>query len=194
MIRLRRHSGVPNGSGASPGGGGFGGSGGVCGGSAVLGVTGGLGLPGACPRPGPPGGFATPRPTTGGFTIGVAVGAVAEEPASTADATVPADAVDEGAVTADEGALVVAVAGVVGPGNGALSSGVALVPVPGSGPAGVGDNGPRFTAKKAMPPSAAAASSTAMSHTPIELLRRPPTSRGSMSDTESSAPKLSVFP
>ena len=55
-------------------------------------------------------------------------------------------------------------------------------------------DGPRLTAKNAMPPSAAAASITAINQTPTLLLRRMPRSAGSMSLTLSSAPKLSVLP
>jgi hypothetical protein len=82
-------------------------------------------------------------------------------------------------------------------GGGGVAEGNGVAVLPGSGPAapGLGSvaSGPRFTAKNAMPPSAAAARSTAINQTATLLLRRP-TSRRSMSLTLSSAPKFRVLP
>ena len=117
------------------------------------------------------------------------------EAASFPSATVPAlvvSAVDPaGVVTAVEGTID------VGGGGRGVAEGTAVAVLLGSEPPFVPGSGsalPRLTAKKAMPPNAAAASSTAIIHTATLLFGRIPTSRGSMSLTLSSAPKLSVLP
>jgi hypothetical protein len=97
------------------------------------------------------------------------------------------------------GGAVTAVDGVIGVGCGAVGGGEGKRVSPeavmrGSGAAPPPGSGVRLTAKNAMPPSAAAASKTAMSQTATLLLRRIPSSRGSMSLTLSSAPKFRVLP
>ena len=84
----------------------------------------------------------------------------------------------------------------VGCGGGGVAEVTAVAGLPGSDPfvPGSGTAFPRFTAKKAMPPSAAATRSTAIIQTPTLLFGRIPRSRGSTSPTLSSAPKFSVLP
>jgi hypothetical protein len=122
---------------------------------------------------------------------GVGVAAVA---ASFPIATVPAlvsTGCDVGEMTDVPGSID------VGCGGGGVAEVTAVAGLPGSDapPVPCSDGTfPRFTAKKAMPPSAAAARRTAIIHTATPLFGRIPTSRGSTSEALSSAPKFSVLP